>query len=130
MRHHGRQAIRATLMKIYRSLKQVPELAALSRSDRRLIFNKCLRRYPGWKKHTWILLFCGLIGHVASEFIGEQMRSRSMNAWPGASPDIVEFIVFLMGCTVGSVIIRHVIIRRMRPRFREFIPVGSEKPAD
>lgn len=82
------------------------------------------------EKDTWIVLTCALIGHVASEFIGEQMRSRSMNAWPGAGPDIVEFIVFLLSCTVGSVITHHVVIRRMRPRFREFMPVGSEKPAD
>jgi hypothetical protein len=107
-------------MRIYWSLKSVPELAALTRKERRRVHEECLRR------HFWRApASCrSITAHLAQIFIlaGIMFVCISISGACGMKPNFWIFLVSaFIGMPAGSFVFSRIAIPVLRPFYREFI---------
>jgi hypothetical protein len=108
------------LMRVYWSLKSVPELAALTRKERRRVHEECLRRYflhgpascrsiTAFLAHIFICACCLVV-------------SISIFGGFGMKPNFWVFLASAFICApVGMFVFSRVAIPYLRPFYREFI---------
>ena len=110
-------------MSIYWSLKSVPELAPLSRKQRRRVHERCLRRYflraPVTRRSVvaYLILLAIL---MSSGFTG--LYIASIFGW---SDSLAVGVSAFFGATVGSYIFSRIAIPVLRPFYQEFIETKS-----
>ena len=105
-------------MKIYWGWKDVPELAGLSRSERRKVVRDCFFRF-GFGLWFWVgqlaILVFALLGEVTGVILCYGL------GLPPAVNYACGLVGVLIGCLLYSVLYYGVVMDRLRPHFRNYI---------
>jgi NhaP-type Na+/H+ or K+/H+ antiporter len=111
-------------MSIYWSLKSVPELAPLTRKQRRRVHERCLRRHFFAVRATARSISAYVAAIViASVFI---FLGASIPIPSGVARSICFIISALVGFELGRFILSRIAIPVLRPFYREFIERDCE----
>jgi hypothetical protein len=116
------------IMSIYLSLKHVPELAPLTRKQRRQVHEQCLQRYFFRARATSrsISAFLAAI-FIASIFA---FVGTSIPSWFGISHSVWFFpISAVVGVVIGRFVLSRIAIPTLRPFYRKFIERDIREPA-
>ena len=107
-------------MTIYWSLKNVPELAPLTRKKRRQVHEQCLRRYFFRARATSRSIAAYLAAMFTASFFG--FVGATIPSWFGISHGF-WFIPFgaIIGFEIGRFVLSRIAIPTLRPFYREFI---------
>ena len=106
-------------MKMYWRCKDVPELAELSRSERRKVVRNCFFNFGFRLWEFWIgqaaIFICGFLGMMVGVVL----------EYVFGFPYIVDFacrlIGVLIGCSIYTWIYCGVILEKLRPHFRDYL---------
>jgi hypothetical protein len=106
-------------MKIYWGWKDVPELAGLSRSERRKVVRDCFFRFGFGLWQFWVGQLAIVVFAVLGEVTGVTLR------YGFGLPAGVDYACALVGGLIGlliySVLYYGVVTDRLRPHFRDYI---------
>lgn len=106
-------------MKVYRGFKDVPELAALSRQQRREVVQACWRPfiYREWSFWVGIFLihFLGFVGVVIGLILQDQI---GVSDWGLYACSVTGALIGGLAC---SLIFYTILIERFRPHLREYL---------
>jgi hypothetical protein len=116
------------IMSIYWSLKGVPELASLTRKQRRRVHEQCLQRHffraPATTRSISAFL-AALFTAIIFMILGTHVPS-----WFGVSNSVWYFPVSAMvGFGFGRFVLSRIAIPTLRPFYREFIERDIHEPA-
>jgi hypothetical protein len=116
------------IMSIYLSLKSVPELAPLTRKQRRQVHEECLLRYffraPATPRSISAFVAAIFIASIFA-FVG-----TSIPSWFGISHGVWFFpISAVVGVVVGRFVLSRIAIPVLRPFYRKFIERDIREPA-
>ena len=106
-------------MKIYRGWKDVPELAGLSRSERRKVVRDCFFRFGFSLWQFWVGQLAILVFAALGELTGAALRY-----WfglPAAIGYACGLVGVLTGCLIYCLLYFGVVMDRLRPHFRDYI---------
>ncbi|MGO9246409.1 MAG: hypothetical protein ACLPT4_13585 [Verrucomicrobiia bacterium] len=109
-------------MKIYLLAKQIPELANLSRSDRRKVWRHCYWDMLGFWQ-LWAGLAALIVFAILGDIIGLVLWGRF-----GFSQTVsyaCALVGGLTGCLIDGWIYCAIVIERLRPRFRDYIAANK-----
>ena len=106
-------------MKVYRGFKDVPELANLSRHQRREVLRACFKRFAYREWSFWVgISLIYLLGFVG-DLIGLILQDKF------SVPDWVDYACFVTGTIIGgltcTLIFYTVLIERFRPHLRGYL---------
>ncbi|RYD38118.1 MAG: hypothetical protein EOP86_01760 [Verrucomicrobiaceae bacterium] len=105
-------------MRIYHSLKDIPELAALPPKERRRVHNACLlENYSFLSRHglMWLtfVCFCAGVGAALGFMLHRIVDSVSLRT--------CERVGAAVGYVFGGFVYGQMIHRKLRPHYAEFI---------
>lgn len=105
-------------MKLYWTLKSIPELAPLSPPDRDRVWSACfLKSLRYWQ--TWIgMLLIPIWGS------GPAWALRTLLVWNGMNASVAYLVtipIFGVGFLLGIVVARHIIVAQIRPYLRAYL---------
>ena len=109
-------------MKIYHGFKDVPELAGLSRSERRKVLRACFFRYGFRDWPLWVALLAQFVFILAGDMTGVVLRYGF-----GYSETVdyaCAFVGLKISATIYTLMYYSVVIDHLRPRFRDYIAAG------
>jgi hypothetical protein len=106
-------------MKIYRGWKDVPELAGLSRSERRKVVRDCFLRFGFGLWQFWVGQLAILVFALVGSIIGFVLHDGF--GLPSAVELACGLVGVLIGCSIYSLLYYGVVMDRLRPRFRDYI---------
>jgi hypothetical protein len=107
-------------MSIYWFLKSVPELAPLTRKQRRQVHEQCLRRYFFRARATSRSVAAYLTAIFIACFFG--FLGATIPSWFGISHGFWFVLVGTMiGFEIGRFVLSRIAIPALRPFYREFI---------
>ena len=115
-------------MKIYWTLKSVPELASLTRKQRCRVHEQCLRRHFWYAGPTWR----SVVGYSAFIFTvaGFVLAGESILRLFGVGHSFWTTVVCaFIGAVVGSFVISQIAISMLRPFYQEFIETCEKHAA-
>lgn len=97
-------------MKIYTTFKSIPELADLSREERKMIWGKYyVKCFYSWK--TWIVFFVFILFQLA---IGE-LRFFLKDSFPEIHRRYIDYPLITIGWLVGYLIVFQILVAVVRP---------------
>ena len=106
-------------MKIYWGLKDVPELASLSRTQRRKVLRACFIEFGFSDWHFWVAFLVFFVFIVLGGLTGNVLH------YGLGLPAIVDYACKLVGLIAGWLVYAltyyTVLIDRLRPHFRDYI---------
>ena len=103
-------------MRIYWRYKDVPELMALSRSERREIVRVCFWKFGFRHWQCWVALFVFYLYLVALGTVAGIVAQCGLGL-----PELAIFACILIAVSIGSLIYSSVSIGQLRPHFRDYI---------
>jgi hypothetical protein len=106
-------------MKIYHGLKDVPELAGLSRSERRKVVRDCFFRYGFSDWPFWVALLAEFIFILLGVLAGIALHYGF--GFPAFADYTCRFVGLAIGATIYTLMYYSVVIDRLRPHFRDYI---------
>jgi len=115
--------LEAKAMKIYHGLKDVPELAGLSRSERRQVLRACFIRFGFSDWHWWLAASAELVFILLGGFVGIVLHY--LFGFPAFVDYACKAAGLAMGLSIYGIIYYSVVIDRLRPRFRDYIAAGK-----
>jgi hypothetical protein len=106
-------------MSIYWSLKSVPELAPLTRKQRRRVHEQCLRRHFFLARATArSVLAYGAALLITSILV---FLGASISAGSGITRSVWLIVSALVGFALGRFVLSRIAVPVLRPFYREFI---------
>ena len=106
-------------MKIYWGWKDVPELAGLSRSERRKVVRDCFSRFGFGFWQFWVGELAIFVFACLGGVTGVALRYGF--GFSATVDYACAFIGLMIGLLVYSLIYYSVVLDRLRPRFRDYI---------
>ncbi|HUJ09617.1 MAG TPA: hypothetical protein VL171_06280 [Verrucomicrobiae bacterium] len=106
-------------MKIYRGWKDVPELAGLTRSQRRQVLRDCFFRFGFGLWQFWVGQLAILVFALSGDIIGLILEYAF--GFPASIEWICGMAGVLIGCGIYSGIYYTVLMDKLRPHFREYL---------
>jgi hypothetical protein len=106
-------------MKIYWGCKNIPELAGLSRGERRKVVRDCFFRFGFSLWQFWVGQLAIFVFAVVGAIVGVTLHYGF--GLPGAVEFACGLVGVLIGCLIYSLLYFGVVIDRLRPHFRDCI---------
>ena len=106
-------------MKMYWRWRDVPELTALSRSQRRTVVRDCFFRFGFRLWQFWVGQLAIFVFAVLGAIVGVALRYGF--GLPGAVELACGLAGVLIGCLIYSLLYFGVVMHRLRPHFRDYI---------
>jgi hypothetical protein len=106
-------------MKLYWRCKDVPELADLSRAQRRKVVRHCFFSYGLRDWHFWVAFLAEATCIIAGGIIGIILRYGF--GFPAFVDYTCRAVGLLLGLSIYTVMYCGVITDRLRPHFRDYI---------
>ena len=106
-------------MKVYWGFKDVPELANLSRHQRREVLRACWRQFLYRQWLFWVgftlIYFLGFVGAVIGLILQDKF---GVSDWVGYACSVAGAIIGGLAC---KLIFYTILIERFRPHLREYL---------